>query len=184
MGGREVTMWILLFAAAHSAEVWYDDVDQDGLGGNDFDQDGDGHASTADVARYATVHAGWSYEASWSNTTSPLPPDDCDDQDSAVHPGATEVCQFVGGTQVDEDCDGSANTQGGQWLLAPPTSLFGYHLDNDGDGQGAGPAYTLCDPSLDPEDSSPTTPIATTPTPRSMWAHRSCATVRTTTARA
>jgi len=54
-------------------EVWYDGVDQDCDGADDNDQDGDG----------------------W-----PVP-DDCDDLDASVFPGATEVADGV-----DQDCNG------------------------------------------------------------------------------
>src|SRR5687767_10363508 len=50
-----------------SAEVWYDGVDGDCDGGDDYDQDADGHAHAE--------HGG----------------DDCDDADAGVNPGAEEV---------------------------------------------------------------------------------------------
>ena len=46
---------------------------------------------------------------------------DCDDSDSAVHPGATETCNLV-----DDDCDGSVDEAGGGTWFA----------DVDGDGFG------------------------------------------------
>lgn len=48
-----------------ASEVWYDDEDEDCLGGDDWDADLDGFAANVD---------------------------DCVDTDAAVHPGATEVC--------------------------------------------------------------------------------------------
>jgi len=61
-----------------AAEVWYDGVDQDCAGGNDYDQDGDGYA--ADFAGGA----------------------DCDDADSLAFPGAEE--RWYDG--IDQDCLG------------------------------------------------------------------------------
>jgi hypothetical protein len=50
---------------------------------------------------------------------------DCDDDNPAVNPGATELCSFA-----DENCDGER--------MAPPT----FYRDDDGDGYGA-PAELL-----------------------------------------
>ncbi|MEE2750699.1 MAG: MopE-related protein [Myxococcota bacterium] len=61
-----------------ATETWYDGVDQDCDGANDFDADADGHDSID--------HGG----------------DDCDDTNAAVNPVAAEVCDGV-----DNDCDGT-----------------------------------------------------------------------------
>ncbi len=61
-----------------AAEVWYDGVDSDCDGGDDFDADGDGAGSDAFGGA------------------------DCDDADPAVGPAATETP----GDGVDQDCDG------------------------------------------------------------------------------
>ena len=58
-------------------ETWYDGVDEDCAGGDDFDADGDGCEA-----------------AEWEG-------EDCDDQDSSVHPGRPEWCNGM-----DDDCDG------------------------------------------------------------------------------
>ena len=62
---------------------WYDGVDSDCAGNDDFDQDGDGH-------RVEGMGGG----------------DDCDDTNDDVNPGiANETCA----TPYDDDCDGSTN---------------------------------------------------------------------------
>jgi len=48
-------------------------------------------------------------------------PEDCDDEDAAVHPGAQEECN-----QVDDDCDGQVDEGLAQT----------WHADQDGDGHG------------------------------------------------
>ncbi len=62
-------------------DTWYDDIDQDCAGNDDWDADGDG------------------FDAGTTDT------DDCDDLDPSVNPGATEIC----GNGVDDDCDGDAH---------------------------------------------------------------------------
>jgi len=90
-------------------EVWYDGRDQDCAGGDDYDQDGDGHPSDA--------HGG----------------DDCVDTEPTVHPDQEEIC----GDGLDNDCDGlpgpclwaSSQTiseadgravSAGSWMVQPP----------------------------------------------------------------
>jgi hypothetical protein len=58
-------------------ETWYDGIDSDCAGDDDYDQDGDGWAS-----------------ADWGGA-------DCDDTDASVHPGGTETQDLL-----DNDCDG------------------------------------------------------------------------------
>ena len=70
-----------------ATEVWYDGVDQDCNGLNDFDGDTDGY-----------VHEGYSGEVGGSA----LGTGDCDDADATIHPGAAEV--WYDG--LDQDCDG------------------------------------------------------------------------------
>lgn len=53
-------------------------------------------------------------------------PDDCDDRDAAVHPGAPERCAPAG---VDEDCDGLADGD-------DPDSVNTLFVDGDEDGEG------------------------------------------------
>ena len=63
-------------------EVWYDGVDQDCYGGDDYDQDSDGHA--------------------WDGAPKPDGGgDDCDDTDDAINPDAEEICN----NGIDDNCD-------------------------------------------------------------------------------
>ena len=62
-----------------AADVWYDGIDSDCAGDNDYDADLDGHASA--------LYGG----------------DDCDDTLPFVNPGREEVCN----NGLDDDCDGT-----------------------------------------------------------------------------
>ncbi|MGZ8735200.1 MAG: MopE-related protein, partial [Acidimicrobiia bacterium] len=63
-----------------ASEIWYNDVDNDCLGGSDYDADGDG----------------FDYDAEISTGT------DCDDARPEVNTDANEAC----GTTYDDNCDG------------------------------------------------------------------------------
>ncbi len=91
-------------ADASGAAIWYQDADGDGYG----------NAAVSTVAcDEPTDHV--------SN------PDDCDDGDSAVNPGATEVCNGY-----DDDCDGSTDED----------VLGTWYRDADGDAYGDPAAWT------------------------------------------
>ncbi len=77
------------------AEIPYDGIDQDCLGDDDYDADGDGYQDLDGyLAQFETD-----------------PPDvdpadfDCDDNEVLVFPGATELCN----SGIDEDCDGEVD---------------------------------------------------------------------------
>jgi hypothetical protein len=78
-------------------EIWYDGVDQDCGRGSDYDQDGDGFASS--VVPDASGHVG----------------PDCDDSDATAYPGAEEIWydgadqDCSGGSDYDRDGDGVAS---------------------------------------------------------------------------
>jgi subtilisin-like proprotein convertase family protein len=57
---------------------------------------------------------------------------DCDDNNAAVNPGATEVCNGI-----DDDCNG---------LSDDGLTFLNYYVDADGDGFGAGLATSSCNP--------------------------------------
>jgi hypothetical protein len=67
---------------------------------------------------------------------------DCDDDDSSVHPGATEICD---GDDIDEDCDGLADDSDAS---VDATTQETRYTDGDGDGFGdaSDPATAYCDP--------------------------------------
>ena len=97
-------------------DVWYDGVDQNCDGADDFDQDGDGFQSAGEERADGSVG------------------NDCDDVNSEINKGATEVCN----TGLDEDCSGDANdcVLGGKVLVAEAdysytgtaNTQFGYAL--------------------------------------------------------
>ena len=88
-------------------ETWYLDQDGDGYG--------DSHASVQDCTQ--------------PDNTSAVD-GDCDDEDPAVHPAASEVCNAI-----DDDCDGTIDED--------VTSSF--YDDLDGDGWGDGVAHQACE---------------------------------------
>ncbi|MCB9765011.1 MAG: hypothetical protein H6739_34880 [Alphaproteobacteria bacterium] len=93
-----------------ATEVWYDGTDQDCDGNSDYDADVDGHDSDA--------YSG----------------DDCDDTNAEVSPSSAEVCET--GNQIDNDCDGDVNTEGGSPFLGSGEGITAY-IDLDADGFGA-----------------------------------------------
>jgi cysteine-rich repeat protein len=92
-----------------------DDEDSDVTGGTTWfiDYDGDGHGSAAYYTTTCDLPTGYV-----SST------DDCDDTNSTVYPGATEVCDGL-----DNDCDGV--TDGADAL-----GMATWYADSDGDGFG------------------------------------------------
>ena len=104
--------------AGHT-DTWYDGVDQDCAGNDDFDRDLDGYANDAsliDGAVPATEHC----------AACPLSaPGDCDDSDALFHTGAVEDPS----TNHDQDCDGGAASVGVDqdadigWILTDPYAL-------------------------------------------------------------
>ena len=65
-----------------------------------------------------------------------IPPNDCNDNNFNVHPGATEVCNGI-----DDNCDGQIDEQGAVGCTT-------YYRDSDNDGYGLrGDTACLCAPS-------------------------------------
>ena len=85
------------------------------------DGDGDTYGNAASSIQACTAPVGYVADAT-----------DCNDNNAAVNPGATEVCNGV-----DDDCDGS--TDEGLTFLT-------YYVDGDGDGYGAGAGTSSCSP--------------------------------------
>lgn len=71
-------------------ETWYDGIDQNCDGLNDYDQDGDSY-----------VDDGYPGEASGTAPNA----GDCDDTDALINPGEAEICD----NEIDNDCDGKTN---------------------------------------------------------------------------
>ena len=95
---------------AVDATIWYADTDGDSFG---------------DVTSTTT--------ACDAPTGSVADSTDCDDDDGAVNPAATEACN-----SIDDDCDGDVDEAGA-------TGETAWYDDGDSDGFGAGTATTSCD---------------------------------------
>ncbi|MDP2316163.1 MAG: putative metal-binding motif-containing protein [Pseudomonadota bacterium] len=140
-----------------ATETWYDGLDQDCAGDDDFDQDLDGFrtlaytnesglvgddcddllATTNPAATetwYDDVDADCAGDDDFDQDHDSYATDtDCDDTAASVNPGALEAC----GNAVDEDCSGSDNDEG----------AFGctdYYADTDADGFGSDTGMCLC----------------------------------------
>lgn len=72
-----------------ATEIWYDGLDGDCAGDDDYDRDGDGFAGGATG-------------------------NDCDDEEPSAYPAAEEVC----GDGIDNDCDGSLGACGLNGIIA------------------------------------------------------------------
>jgi len=113
-------------------ETWYDGVDQDCDGLNDFDADQDGY-----------VHENYPGEVGGSAPGT----GDCDDTDETINPGATELCDGI-----DNDCSGASDEPFGD----TDTDGWGNSCDNcpddynpgqeDGDEDGIGDVCDCCIP--------------------------------------
>ena len=90
-----------------NSSSWYLDVDGDGFGDD---------ASAVDACDAPADHV--------------ADGGDCDDDDAAINPDATEVCDDMG---VDEDCSGAANSDDPG---VDPSTTQTYFPDRDGDGYG------------------------------------------------
>ncbi len=92
------------------------------------DADSDGYGSTTATA-YCDLPSGYVTNNS-----------DCNDSNSAINPGAQEVCDA---SNTDEDCDGVADDNDSS---VSTTGMTTFYLDTDGDGYGlTGTTEQRCD---------------------------------------
>src|SRR5687768_449345 len=73
------------------------------------DRDGDGHGDRRDHQR-----------ACEQPTAHVAEPDDCDDGESSIHPGAVESCDGI-----DQDCDGVVDPDAATWFADADHDGFG-----------------------------------------------------------
>ncbi|MBK7965345.1 MAG: putative metal-binding motif-containing protein [Bacteroidetes bacterium] len=85
------------------------------------DVDGDGFGDASSTTQACSAPVGYVTD----NT-------DCDDNNAAVNPGASEICNGI-----DDDCNG---------LSDDGLVFLDYYVDADGDGFGAGVATSSCNP--------------------------------------
>ena len=104
-----------------------DVVDDDAVDASTWHLDSDGDGFGSEIATTAACEAPPSYVADGT---------DCNDSDSSINPGATEVCDDL---DTDEDCSGSADG----W---DATGMSYWYLDVDGDGYPTADIYEYrCD---------------------------------------
>ena len=103
-----------------------DDADTDRVGGGTFYQDNDSDYYGSTISSTACIMPSGYVAASG----------DCDDNNSQINPGATEVCD-----SIDNDCDQLIDDSDTSLDLSTATSWF---LDNDGDLFGTGNASYAC----------------------------------------
>ncbi len=93
-------------SSATGQTAWYTDSDSDGYG--------DQSATATQACNQPTGQAATN--------------NDCDDTDSSINPGATEICDA---SATDEDCNGVADDND-----SGVTGTTDYYTDSDGDGEG------------------------------------------------
>lgn len=84
------------------------------------DRDGDGYGSDSTIVSCSEIAP-----AGYVTVTS-----DCNDTDSTIHPGATEICD-----SIDNDCDG---------IVDDSLQTHTYYRDQDGDGYGSDSTVVSC----------------------------------------
>ena len=106
-------IWLVACAGEDTCNgIWFADTDGDGYGGEQVVVTG--------------CDPGEGFYAS---------PEDCNDLEPLVNPGADEVCNGV-----DDDCSGEVDDD------TDPASWTATWVDADGDGYGAGEPVSACDP--------------------------------------
>lgn len=122
-GGDEDCDGAIDEAGAEGETDWYRDADEDGFG----DANGTAEPACSDP----------------STVTRPYVEDngDCDDDDPAINPGATEVCDE---RDTDEDCDGQADDADESVDASTLTDWFP-DADSDGFGDSGAEATSTCD---------------------------------------
>lgn len=96
-------------------------IDEDAVNSYYLDSDSDGYGNLSSMSSMVGCSAPSGYS---SNNT------DCNDNNSTVHPNATEICNML-----DEDCDG---------VFDNGLPVFNYYTDSDGDSFGGSLSASTC----------------------------------------
>lgn len=102
-----------------TTDAWYDGIDQDCAGNDDYDADGDGYVSDEDAGK-ATAYV---------DSSGALPAGDCNDSNSFIHPAAEDTWY----DDIDSDCAGDDDFDQDLDGYRHPTAPGGSGLDCDDD---------------------------------------------------
>ena len=123
LNGLEQVEAAAVFPGAET-DAFYDGIDQDCDGSDEFDADGDGYASDAHADRAGALG------------------EDCDDAEPAVHPAVViELCN-----DIDDDCDGLVD---GEDDNVDPDGARTWYADADDDGYGDASVFEVSCSSLE-----------------------------------
>jgi hypothetical protein len=97
------------------SDAWYDGIDSNCRGDNDFDADADGYSATGTLGQLTLQGSTEVARAAFDG--------DCEDSDPDINPGEDEVCE----NGIDDNCDALLNACGIDELETPATAQARVH---------------------------------------------------------